>query len=377
MGCESTQYGSIERYLILFLKSARENGHSIWVVYDNEPKDVSFKDDLQSAGGQLVTRGIRGKFDWKFILELQNIIKHSDINVVHGYFSPACHYAMVCSWALGVKARLRTATNMPLLTYTVSHKITPWSRAQFGLRQQLYSWFSKKIIMRSEAMRREYLSLGVSPDKLVLIQGSVDTEYFFAENKTGRIKIRTEFRIGDSCYLVGTLARLVPVKQIETLLKGMSQFLLVTQNAKLIIAGDGPLRSQLEELAQQLGIANQVIFAGHRQDNRDILAALDVFVLPSLSEGASNSLAEAMASGLPIVASDIGPNASLVVNGQSGLLFPVNNHNALASALETLWRDRNWSANLAHTARARVVELFGIEKRIESELALYEELIKQ
>jgi glycosyltransferase involved in cell wall biosynthesis len=135
--------------------------------------------------------------------------------------------------------------------------------------------------------------------------------------------------------------------------------------------GDGAERKALEEfVAATPGLRGHVRFLGQRSDIPEFLSAIDTYVLPSLCEGISNSLLEAMATGLPVVASKVGGNPEVIVEGETGLLFPTGNHRELAAQLVLLYQDFEFRARLARAAVQRVREQFSLEHMVRQ----YEEM---
>jgi glycosyltransferase involved in cell wall biosynthesis len=141
-----------------------------------------------------------------------------------------------------------------------------------------------------------------------------------------------------------------------------------------LIAGDGPERAGLERFAQNLGIASRVRFLGHRSDAQQLLPACDLFWLASDFEGLSNSIMEAMAIGLPVVASDIPPNRELILHGETGYLVPVGDRVAFAQFAQKLLLDRGLSAKFGAAGRERIRGEFGVARMVEMYGNLYREV---
>jgi glycosyltransferase involved in cell wall biosynthesis len=168
------------------------------------------------------------------------------------------------------------------------------------------------------------------------------------------------------------VARLSPEKDIATLLRAVA---LVVQSApefRLNIAGDGPCRVELQQLAASLNLTNQVQFLGEVRDIPSLLGQSSMFVLPSQTEGISLTILEAMARGLPVVATSVGGNPEIVVNAESGLLVPSREPAALAEGILRVWQDPDEAQRMGHIGRARAEEHFNIRKMVASYEALYE-----
>lgn len=158
---------------------------------------------------------------------------------------------------------------------------------------------------------------------------------------------------------VGFVGRLVPVKGLDTLLRAW-QRVRAQHDAVLVIAGDGPQRAALQAQAQQLGLEDHVEFLGQVSNVGAVLASCDLYVQPSLQEGMPNSVLEAMACGLAVVATNNAGNLAVVVDGENGRVVPIGDEAALAHALTELLSDPDRRAAWGHAARLKVEREFGI-----------------
>jgi glycosyltransferase involved in cell wall biosynthesis len=167
------------------------------------------------------------------------------------------------------------------------------------------------------------------------------------------------------------VARLNPVKDIGTLLRALAIAVREEPSARLEIAGDGPSRADLEQLASDLGLDQAVRFLGEVHDVPAVLHRARLFILSSVSEGISLTLLEAMARGLPIVATRVGGNPEVVVDGQTGYLVPAGDPAALAQALLHIWRDPELGRQLGQAGRQRVEHHFEVRRMVADYEALY------
>jgi glycosyltransferase involved in cell wall biosynthesis len=174
--------------------------------------------------------------------------------------------------------------------------------------------------------------------------------------------------------LIVSIARFHPVKDQATLVRGFARALAQVPDARLILAGDGPLKPELERLAGELGVADRVHFLGIRSDVPLLLQAADIFCLTSLSEAASLTVLEAMAAARPIVLTDVGGNSELVRDGREGLLVPRGDAAAVGAAIVRLLSDRGLAERLSAAAASRVRREYPLSATIGRYYALYEEL---
>src|SRR5207244_4140922 len=210
-------------------------------------------------------------------------------------------------------------------------------------------------------------------EKFATVHSGIDLARFRSVQVDPAVK-RKELGLPPDGVIVGTVGRLVPIKGLEWLLKAAPQVLAQFPQACFVIIGDGPLLSELKELASELGISPRVVFLGTRHDIPECLTALDLFVLPSLNEGMGRALVEAMAVGCPVVATCVGGIPDVVTDGATGLLVPPRDDRALADAILTLLRDRRLLAAYGEAAQRRVDERFDIETMVRSIERLYDEV---
>ena len=175
--------------------------------------------------------------------------------------------------------------------------------------------------------------------------------------------------------MVGIIGRLTVVKGHRYFLQGAAQVLQTIPHCKFLVIGDGPLRSDLELLANDLGISDSVRFLGYRDDIPELLAVVDISVLTSIREGTSMVLLESMAAGKPIVATDVGGTPEVVIDGEVGILVPPKDAAALAKALITLLSDPCLASRMEMSGRQRVQAKFSLRKSVDRLEALYDELV--
>jgi glycosyltransferase involved in cell wall biosynthesis len=173
------------------------------------------------------------------------------------------------------------------------------------------------------------------------------------------------------------LAYLRPVKGHSFLLEAFARVISALPSARLLIIGEGPLRASLQAQAEALGLQSAVRFLGHRSDAQRLLAAGDLLVNSSLSEGTPLSVMEAMALGLPVVATNVGGVPKLVLDGETGMLVPPAEVEALAAALLELMRNAEKRRALGEAGRRRALEQFSIETAAAKYQALYDKLLEK
>lgn len=212
-----------------------------------------------------------------------------------------------------------------------------------------------------------------SPSRIRKIYNGIDPKKFPSKIKI-QVKQEILHNLGlTACTeIVGIVARLDPIKNHAALFKAMIKVFSVFPQAILLVIGDGPLRIELKEQVNELGLKKNIVFLGARLDIPSLLSALDVFVLPSLSEGLSLTLLEACAAGKPVVTTTVGGNPEIVENGVNGLLVPSADTEALGAAIVNILMNKEKAQQMGAKARAKFEELFTVETMINSYESLYE-----
>jgi len=215
---------------------------------------------------------------------------------------------------------------------------------------------------------------GIPPERIKHITNFVDTDKFQPINNNERHMFKRTLAL-DKNIVINFTGRIVGRKGLDILIPAFARNSELTLSSRLLIVGTGPYEQRAKEMVSDLGIGDKVRFLGHSSEVARYYQTSDIFVLPSYAEGMPNSLLEAMACGLPVIASRIGGVVDVVEDGKSGILFEPGNVSELASAIVRLLRDDELRQRLGTEARKRIVENFSIEKVAEEYIELYEEII--
>lgn len=224
------------------------------------------------------------------------------------------------------------------------------------------------VPMSQDIARWLKTSIGVDPSRIRQLYSGVDCNRFCPAPGDPRSAIRDPLSIG-------TVGRLDPVKNQSSLLTALCGLGQRDPRIQLTVVGDGPLRASLEAQADSLGISNHVTFTGARSDTPELMRSFDVFVLPSLNEGISNTILEAMATGLPVVAGRVGGNPELVADGVTGRLYDPVDPQGLERALLPYLTDPALRQAHGKAGRNRVVQNFSLDAMVERYVGLYDELL--
>lgn len=372
MGCTSDQYASMERYLVEKAKISNKSGNEFYVVYENIPTDKQFSEDFIQNGGKMFQLKQKNFYDFRYYKKILKIIKEKKIDVVHTYFTPTCHYVNIFLTLRGLKKLVRTGANLPLSRCDNGENKSAFYVMFISARHKILSLFVRKILCRSEGVLKAYQKIGISPGKLSVTSGGIDDNFYRFSSKH-RLEVRRRYILGPKTFVLGIFCRLTPRKRINILIRMLSEWNSLNKKIKLVIAGDGPESENLRRLAQNLELNDKVAFLGAISDVSHLYSAIDVFCLPSLSEGMSNSILEAMASELPVIASDIPPNRELIDEGKGGYLISFKDAKRFHFLIEKL-HDERIRKKMGEYNRTKVISQLNLKSRIEKELLIYNEL---
>jgi glycosyltransferase involved in cell wall biosynthesis len=232
-----------------------------------------------------------------------------------------------------------------------------------------------RIVAVSEAVKSHLIEAeAIGPSRIVVIPNGVNPALY--ENLDPAMS-RQSFELPPDEMIVGAAGRLTPVKDFGNLIRAIARVHAAGIPMRLVLAGEGPLRSNLEALAKELDLGDSVVFPGNIGDMRRFYGALDVFVLSSVREGSPNVVLEAMASGCPVIATNVGGVPELIGDQDSGLLVTPNDPGQLSSALLRLAKDPDLRSELGTNGRRRVSERFDLGASVGAYENLYHKLINQ
>lgn len=224
---------------------------------------------------------------------------------------------------------------------------------------------------------------GINQNKIQVFHNGVDTERFFpAPSKTSQWELRKRLRLPVRGLLIGCVGALRPVKNHHGLIRAFAELEHISRNMNgsrqthLVVVGQGPLETKLKTLCQELGVEQKVIFLGQREEVPMILQALDLFVLNSVTEGMSYAILEAMASGLPVIATAVGGNPELIKHEEDGLLVPPHSRRHLVNSLLRAINAKGSLGAMGQKGRQKVVKYHSLDKMVSAYQSLYEKLYK-
>lgn len=325
-----------------------------------------FESEFKKAG--IVTHSLSpGKFPPFYVPNFLRLLLHHNYDVLHFHLFGANLCAKPLAIALGHRAIF------------VHDQCNDASRDQnhFLLAADaLANRGADRVIAVSESVRAYLIAKeGLDDTKVVMIPNGLDTEHFGKATEEDRAFARKELDLPEDAFVVGGVGRLVPQKNFKAFLEVAAVVLSANPKVLFMIAGSGPLENELKQLAAALGISERVCFLGHVSERSRLYHALDMLLMPSDFEGTPMALLEAMASGLPVVASAVDGIAEVCTDGQDALLLRPRDVAGYAAALNRLIESLSLREMLGLNARRRIVAKYEIRHIVKTIENLYEEVL--
>jgi glycosyltransferase involved in cell wall biosynthesis len=332
------------------------------------------RDEAKKRGIELIFlpelgREIHPIKDVVTFIKLFRMIREIKPHIVHTHTAKAGALGRLAGWLAGVPAIVHTFHGHIFHSYFGRTKTKV-----FIVIERALSMITDKIIALTESQKDEIMGFGIGDENRfsVIPLGFELNRFYDLSSRKGVLK--KELGIQPDTPLIGIVARLVPIKDHRTFLTSAS-VLLRKIPAKFIVVGDGELRADLEKEAERLGIKDEVLFLGFREDLENIYADLSILVLSSLNEGLPVAIIEAQSASVPVVSTSVGGVDELIEDGITGYLVPKKDPDALADAMERVLRDEEGTERMVEEAKKRV-KRFEAEKMVRAYEELYEELAR-
>ena len=347
--------GGTERLVIELCKRLASRIDAIVCCLDERGE---WADELETRHIPVVALGRKPGFHPTLALQIAKLIRVHGIEVVH------CHH-----YTPYIYGRLATAIAPAMLVFTEHGRLfdTPPSRRR-RLVNPLLARLGGRVCAVSRDLRQHMVAEGFPPSKVQVVYNGIDPGQPVTD--ATRTLTRRQLGLAPDALVIGSVGRLDPVKNFGQLLRAHANIVRDHRSARLVIVGDGPERAALEALAAQLEVASTVRFAGYRGDARAILPAFDIYVNCSTYEGVSLTILEAMAAALPVVATSVGGNPEVVVDGETGLLAATHAAD-LALAINRLIEQAPRRREMGEAGRSRVQTHFLLARMVEDYAAAY------
>lgn len=353
----STGYGGQERRVILECRGFKARGHYVALACRAEAK---IRQWAEKEGIEVFVVPFRKALDIDSIFKLIKIIKNNKIEIVNTHSG-------IDSWCGGLASKL---SRVPVLVRT-RHLNLPLKRNIFNF----IHYFPDMVITCGENMRKNLIeNCGFPPNKLISIPTGVEKK-FFNIKRTPRNK--TKYGLNENTPVIINVGILRREKGHEITLKAFKFVLEKIPEAVLMIVGDGPSKPRILNEVKSLNLEEKVIFTGFLEDPSEVFSFADVNVISSWSEGLPQSLLQALAAGVPTVATAVGGIPEVLINNETGINVQPGDYRALAEGIIKLLTDYKWASEITQKGREIVKEKYSEETMIDKLEKLYKELLSK
>jgi len=352
----SLECGGLEKLAIDLSENMNQNGFSARICCLENTGEL--ENQANSKGIEVVLVKKRPGLDMTLLFRLARIMREKRIDLVHTHNMSPLLYGTLAAKIAGIPAVINTR-----------HGREKYQRSPF-------IWnMNNAIVAISEDARHQMLRWNrFDKNKTRVIYNGIDVDKYSFKGRGNEFK--KSLNLDSSTRLIASVARLSPEKDQFTLLNAFSRVLMRNCRTKMVIIGDGALRKELELYAEKLGLSKDVFFLGFRQDIPEILSGIDLFAVSSLMEGVSLTILEAMAAGLPIIATKVGGNPEVIVDGVTGILVSSKDPNAMADAIIKVLANAELAKSMGLAARRRVEEKFSLNRMANEYMDLYESCLR-
>jgi glycosyltransferase involved in cell wall biosynthesis len=349
-----------QNQFFLLLKGLHQRGHAAELLTAHG----SALGERAAKAGFCVHRVSRGLLRLPTAFAIRSLLAEQRFDLIHVNES----HALTAAWMARLGGQARANYRMPMI---VSRRVGyPIGKSRMARARFLAA---SEIIANCNWVAEQAVASGAPQEKVnVVYEGVEIPEMPTAEQ---REKARARWGISSEQILLGCVGVLLPDKGQEWLIRALAELRSDFSSCRLLLAGDGPCRKDLETLARSLGIADAVILAGFVEDVESVYAALDVFLLPSLFEALNNSLLAAMAHGIPSVAFRQGGQAEIIEDGISGLLVAPRKREELTTAIRKILCEPSFAAEVARAGRRRIETQFSAEAMVEGTIRIYQKAL--
>ena len=347
---DSLEFGGLERVVTDLAVAQQIQGHRVGVFSINRTQ--GFAPELERHGIPVVIGAKNRGFDLDVLGLLRRQIIERRIRVVHAHNFVPNYYCATALLAVGQPATLvGTCHDMGM---RLSNRKLRWMYRASLLR-------TARLAMVGQQVHDRYVESGwIGADRAETVLNGIPVQRF-RNSAQRRSSARDQLGLSHAEPVIGCVGRLVPLKNQRLMIDVLPTLLQAHPTLRLVILGDGELDAVLRQQAAAAGVAERVLFLGQRSDVADLLPAFDIFALPSRTEGLSIALLEACATGLAVVATAVGGNPEIIRHGETGLLIPVDDANALQDALLSLLGSAELRSQLGTAASVWVAKNASIE----------------
>ncbi len=361
--------GGAENHLYDLSRNQAQKGHYVTIICLK--KGDYWKEKLEKDGVRVIHLNISSYLNMFAIFKLSKLIQDLKPDLVHAHLTPAELFTRL--------ALLKRGLDDIFLIIT-KHNDSKFYN--FIGQSLLGNWVARranKIIAISQSVKVNNCikNLCIPSKKISVVRYGIDPTPYEQVKKKEIDALRQEWQIDHDIYLIGVVARLIPQKSLHTLLEGFKLYQDISSSrSKLVIIGVGPLEQELKKQSIDLGIQDDIIWAGFREDIPIVMNTIDIFALTSKFEGLGLVLLEAMSAGTPVVASRISAIPEVIEDRKTGILFRPGNAQELAMAFKLLESSEE-RKQLSKEGIERVKSLFSLERMTIETLSLYKNMVSK
>ncbi|HEV3004226.1 MAG TPA: glycosyltransferase [Pirellulales bacterium] len=353
----SLDLGGLERLVVDLVDQGRQQGQQPAVVCVERPGTLAA--DVESLGVRVVCADKPSGIHLATFHRLKQVFRELRPDVVHTHQIGALFYTGFAARQAQVPAVVHTEHGK----HFAGRRRTRWLGRWAGRYADRFCCVSRDIADEVQAAQI------VPARKIEVVANGIDTARFTRRSDASRL--RQELGIPADAFVVGTLGRMSEIKRQDLLIRSFARLAEGRTELHLLLVGDGPLRSELEQLAASLTTAGRIHFAGYQPQPQRYLQLMDVFALASRSEGMPLAVLEAWAAGVPVVASRVGGLPELIDDGLTGLMFSSGDEAGLATALERLLGDGCLAGRLARAGQQRALRDFSLNSTMANYRQIY------
>ncbi len=332
--------------------------------FDRREPHLELEEAASRAGVSTRLIACRRRLDLRALRQIRHLLVREQVEILHCHGFKADFYGLVVGRSLGIHL---VATHHG---WAGSSRIIRWYERVDGLCLRFFD----RVVAVSGSKREDLTRAGVSTDRVVVIPHGIHLDH---PSPGAEGKLRSELGLGAGERVIGVVARLSPEKGHRHLLEAVRLVLQAEPKTRVLLVGDGPLRTALEGEVRALGLEGSVVFAGFRRDMPEVYAIIDIVVSASLREGFPLSLVEALAAHRPVVATRVGDVPEIVRDGVTGVLVEPGDEGGLARAILGLLRDPARRGALGREGRKLVEERFTADRMARAYAAFYAEVVDE